>query len=40
MLTVYDNIANTYTNNSDRVHPNELGYKEFYLPVIEKELGL
>ena len=40
MVTVYDNIANTYTNNSDRVHPNELGYKEFYLPVIEKELGL
>ena len=40
MLTVYDNISNTYTNNSDRVHPNELGYKEFYLPVIEKELGL
>ena len=29
-----------YTNNSDRIHPNELGYKEFYLPVIEKELGL
>ena len=40
MLTVYDNIANTYTNSSDRVHPNELGYKEFYLPVIEKELEL
>ena len=40
MITVYDNIANTYTNNSDRVHPNELGYKEFYLPVIERKLGL
>ena len=40
MLTVYDNIANTYTNGSDRVHPNQLGYEEFYLPVIEKELGL
>ena len=40
LITAYDNIANTYTNSSDRVHPNELGYKEFYLPVIEKELGL
>ena len=40
MLTVFDNIATTYTNGSDRVHPNQLGYEEFYLPVIEKELGL
>ena len=40
MITAYDNIATTYTNNADRVHPNELGYKEFYLPVIERKLGL
>ena len=40
LITAYDNISNTYTNNSDRVHPNELGYKEFYLPVIERKLGL
>ena len=40
MITAYNNIATTYTNDADRVHPNQLGYEEFYLPVIEKELGL
>ena len=40
MITAYDNIATKYTNSGDRVHPNELGYKEFYLPVIERKLGL
>lgn len=40
MITAYDNIATTYTNDADRVHPNQLGYNKFYLPVIEKELRL
>lgn len=40
MITVYDNIATAYTLNVDRVHPNQLGYEDFYLPLIEKELGL
>lgn len=40
MITAYENISNTYTLDGDRVHPNLLGYNEFYLPVIEKELGL
>lgn len=35
MNTIIDGIASTYTNNSDRVHPNELGYKTFYVPKIE-----
>ena len=29
---------NTYTNNSDGTHPNELGYNTFYIPLIEKNL--
>ena len=35
-------LKNMYTNNGsgvgDGLHPNELGYKKFYLPMIEKAL--
>ena len=30
-----DNIKNSYTSNSDGVHPNEDGYARFYVnPII------
>ena len=34
--TYNEYMKKTYTNESDGVHPNELGYKEFYIkPIID-----
>ena len=35
MDTEIDSVKNSYTSNSDGVHPNEKGYARFYVnPII------
>lgn len=33
-----DNHINLFTNKGDKTHPNELGYKTFYVPMITSKL--
>lgn len=34
MDTIFDSIASAYTSSSDRYHPNQRGYEQFYVPHI------